>query len=81
MFEESKCNKEYSEDWQNDIKGISRIERVVNWQHRIAKYSPEIQNIYRILFKRTDDFFKVLAEPSKDWKVTINFPSKNLLTE
>ena len=61
---------------------IYDLERVLDWEKRIANYSPSVQQKYRALIKKKDDLFRYLDEAkSNGWSVMINNKKKDLYAE
>lgn len=73
--------KIYKEDTETP-KDLYYIEKVLDWEKRIASYPNPIKAKYRNALKKRDLFFARLAEPqSNDWKVFIDNKKKGLFAE
>ena len=71
----------YAEDLEVP-HSIYDLERVLDWEKRIANYSPSVQQKYRALIKKKDDLFRYLDEDkSNGWSVMINNKKKDLYAE
>ena len=60
---------------------VQTIEKVINWEKRIANYPLAIKNKYAQAFKKIELFFETLNEVSPEWKVIINNKKKGLYCE
>ena len=51
---------------------VFQIEKVNDWEKRIASYSDYKKALYTRAFEKQKEFEDVMADTGKDWKVTIN---------
>ena len=73
--------KVYKEDMEVP-KDLYYVERVLDWEKRIANYSPALKNKYREALKKKDEFFALITEDkSNGWSLMTDNKKKGLYAE
>lgn len=57
------------------------LEEVIDWEKRIAAYSPQVQAKYKVAFTKMDELVSLLNADPKTFKVTINDKKSGLVCE
>lgn len=58
----------YAESWEDQEIGID-IERVVDWEDRIAGYSEDVKKLYYVAFDKIKEVDEMLVDKSLNWEV------------